>query len=169
MELVLQIKKDMETRGCDPDLATWRMVIHQLYKSNKLNEAYELFDKMVQMGIAPKYITYEMIMNRLSKSVQSNKCQLLSEMMAATPHSKLLPNTYKRNNAQDIRTKKIISKVQEVLLSKEESKHLPRMAKTNTYKKESLTIDGDNFSIQRNNSIHAKSPRQHIKRPYTGS
>lgn len=69
-----------------------------------------------------------MIMNRLRKLVESDKCQFLSEMMAATPHFNPLPNTYKKNNAQDISTKKIIRKERELLLRKEESKHFPRMA-----------------------------------------
>lgn len=116
VELALQVKKEMDAGGCDPDLATCTMLIHRLCRSKRLEEACEQFEKMIQKGISPQYITYEILMDGLRKTNQPDRAQILSEMMATTPHYKRLPNKYKRDDddAKQEITDTILNKAQEI-------------------------------------------------------
>ncbi|KAL6524147.1 hypothetical protein OROMI_031242 [Orobanche minor] len=94
--LTVQIIKEMRASGFDLDLAVSTMLIHLLWKMRKYDEAVFEFEDMFRRGIVPQYLTYRRMSDDLERRGMMEMVKKLRDLMDSVPHSRKVPDTYRR-------------------------------------------------------------------------
>ena len=69
MYTAIDFVNKMSADGCEPDITTYNIWIHGLFRSLVMSRAVKMLDELIPMGIDPNTVTYNTILNGICNDI----------------------------------------------------------------------------------------------------
>ena len=80
-EAAYRLLDAMVEKGCEPDVISYNVILRELFKEGKRDEANDLFEDMPRRGCAPDVVSYRILFDGFCNGMQLKEAAFILDEM----------------------------------------------------------------------------------------